>query len=266
MQCFSKYDIDIGEEKIPSLAFRKCKQLAAISLPDGLLFIGDAAFSFCVSLHKICIPASVNFIGVAAFYGSSLEDVTFKGVPEIIEPAIFKDCKRLKRIIVPRGQKPYFCKVLGVESSIIVETDDNHRVDVDERSSTASINFKQKKQALFTYNQHDFKWSVGDSVKLDELFSGPTALIGNPSYQFRRKALFIFLHSDIANRIGQNTKYEIPANVAKFMQKYQEKYNSRTPRIFLFVCDDGKAATFYDEVNLEKTNKNSITIKSLMRI
>ena len=61
-------------------------------------------------------------------------------------------------------------------------------------------------------------------------------------------------------------EYEIPANTGVFMRKYQEKYSSKSPRIFLFVCNDGKVASFYDEVKVVSANKNSITIKSLLRI
>lgn len=122
------------------------------------------------------------------------------------------------------------------------------------------------KITTFTYNYNDFKWSVGNNVSLDELFSGPTALIGNPSYQFRRKALFVFMQSNIANQLRVEAEYEIPANTGVFMRKYREKYSSKSPRIFLFVCDDGKMASFYDEVQLVRANKNSITIKSLLRI
>lgn len=251
---------------ILAIAHRKEKRLTDAGITDDTISIGDAAFSYCMSLKRVVIPESVNFIGVAAFCGSGLEEVVFEGIPEIIEPAIFKDCKHLKRIVVPKGQKPHFCKVLDVDDSIIIESDEKNKMIKAPVPNPVGTSSMPSKQITFTYNQHDFKWSIGDNVSLDELFSGPTALISNPSYQFRRKALFVFLHSDIANQLGQNTEYEIPANVTNFMRKYQDKYCNRSPRIFLFVCDDGKAATFYDEVKLKRINNNSITIKSILRI
>lgn len=228
--------------------------------------MGDAAFSYCISLQRVVIPESVCFIGVAAFCCSGLEEVIFEGVPEIIEPAVFKGCKNLKRIIVLKGKKQHFCKVLGIDSNVIVEADNSHKPEEKTVTKPISTSRRQSRHTTLTYNFHDFKWNVGDNVSLDDLFSGPTVLIGNPSYQFRRKALFVFMKSDIANKLGQEAEYEIPANTSKFMRKYQEKYNSRLPRIFLFVCDDGKKASFYDEVKLVRMNKNSITIKSLLRI
>lgn len=251
---------------LASLKFRKNKGLRSLALPNRLLYIGDAAFSFCTSLKLLTIPESVKFIGVAAFCCSGLEEVIFEGVPEIIEPAVFKGCKYLKRIIVPKGQKKRFCMVLDVDDSIIFEAGEPYKNKEIPVSKTAYENSQTAKQTSLTYNFHDFKWSAGSNVSLDELFSGPTAIIGNPSYQFRRKALFIFMKSDIANHLKQEVVYEIPANSTIFMRKYQEKYSCRLPRIFLFVCDDGKGACFFDEVQLVRANKNSITIKSLLRI
>lgn len=263
---FAPQVIDQREERIPSLAFRKCKQGPTISLPHILLYIGDAAFSLCASLRQISIPPSVNYIGVAAFCGSGLEEVIFEGVPEIIEPAVFKGCKHLNRIVVPKGKKLHFCKVLDVDDSIIVEAGEPYKNKEIPVSKPVYEDSHTTKQTTLTYNFHDFKWSVGSNVSLNELFSGPTALIGNPSYQFRRKALFVFMQSNIANQLRVEAEYEIPANTGVFMRKYQEKYSSRSPRIFLFVCDDGKVASFYDEVKLVRANKNSIKIKSLLRI
>jgi hypothetical protein len=261
-----QYVIDQRVERIPSLAFRKCNLGPTFSLPHVLLYIGDAAFSLCVSLRQICIPPSVNYIGVAAFCGSGLEKVIFEGVPETIEPAVFKGCKNLKQIVVPKGKKLHFCKVLDVDDSIIFEAGEPYNNKEISISKPAYENSHTAKQTSLTYNFHYFKWSVGSNVSLDELFSGPTALIGNPSYQFRRKALFVFMQSNIANQLRVEAEYEIPANTGVFMRKYQEKYSSKSPRIFLFICDDGKVASFYDEVQLVRANKNSITIKSLLRV
>ena len=98
-----------------------------VTLYNGLQYIGDVAFSYCASLKEVVIPASVTFIGVAAFCGSGLEEVIFEGVPETIEPAVFKGCKNLKRIVVPKGQKKRFCKVLDVDDSIIVEAGEPYK-------------------------------------------------------------------------------------------------------------------------------------------
>ena len=102
-------------------------------------------------------------------------------------------------------------------------------------------------------------------MALDAVFSGPITFNGSTSYQFRRKALFVFMHPDILDGLDSGSEYEIPANAVNFMRRYQEKYNSRTPRIFLFKCDSENVAYFYDEVKLVRANKNNIIVKSLLR-
>lgn len=255
----------VNNDTINSITFRKNKLLSKILLPDNLLFIGDAAFSFCMSLRQICIPASVQFVGVAAFCKSGLEEVVFKGVPKIIEPSIFIGCKHLKKVLVPMGQKQHFCKVLGIDRNLIFEGTESYK---DLAPVTKKIEVRSemtKRINTFSYNNRYFYWKSGDSVTLNDVFSGPITFNGSTSYQFRRKALFVFMHPDILDGLDSGSEYEIPANAVNFMRKYQEKYDSRTPRIFLFKCDGGKVAYFYDEVKLVKANKNSITIKSLLR-
>ncbi len=255
----------VNNDTINSITFRKNKLLSKILLPDNLLFIGDAAFSFCMSLRQICIPASVQFVGVAAFCKSGLEEVVFKGVPKIIEPSIFIGCKHLKKVLVPMGQKQHFCKVLGIDRNLIFEGTESYK---DLAPVTKKIEVRSemtKRINTFSYNNRYFYWKSGDSVTLNDVFSGPITFNGSTSYQFRRKALFVFMHPDILDGLDSGSEYEIPANAVNFMRKYQEKYDSRTPRIFLFKCDGGKVAYFYDEVKLVKANKNGITIKSLLR-
>ena len=255
----------VNNDTINSITFRKNKLLSKILLPDNLLFIGDAAFSFCMSLRQICIPASVQFVGVAAFCKSGLEEVVFKGVPKIIEPSIFIGCKHLKKVLVPMGQKQHFCKVLGIDRNLIFEGTESYK---DLAPVTKKIEVRSemtKRINNFSYNNRYFYWKSGDSVTLNDVFSGPITFNGSTSYQFRRKALFVFMHPDILDGLDSGSEYEIPANAVNFMRKYQEKYDSRTPRIFLFKCDGGKVAYFYDEVKLVKANKNGITIKSLLR-
>ena len=266
-------EISISTQCIDSLSFRKNKQLSIVSMSTGLLSIGDAAFSFCESMKKLCVPATVEHIGVAAFCCSGLEHVVFKGVPSDIENSIFVGCQHLKLIIVPRGSKNWFVAKLGIARELIKEEDADELVlpSPTEPIETTPIvssfsRVKSDKLCRFNYNQQNYNWATGDIVALESFFSGPTTLYGNPSFQFRRKALFIFMKSDIANNIlNQEIEYDIPANTGKFMRKYQEKYSNKIPRILLFICDDGKVASFYDEVTLIRANKNSITIKSLLR-
>ena len=255
-------------KSINSLTYRKNAHIKNIVIAEGTTSIGDAAFSFCVSLQEITIPASVEFIGVAAFCASGLEEVTFLGTPELIESSAFVGCKHLKSIIVPKGAKEKFFEILDVDEHLIVEQSSIIKLEnkYDDKANEPKSIQGSCKKTTFSYNYNQFEWRCGDEVFLEDLFSGPTTLIGNPSFQFRRKALFIFIQSNIANKLEQKEEYEIPANVSFFSRKYQEKYSAKTPRIFIFICNNGKVAKVYDEVNYVRTNRNSITVRSLLRI
>lgn len=59
-------------------AFSSCKELTAITLPDGLTKIGGGAFSVCQALTSITIPAGVTEIPSSTFcYCYDLSEVTF---------------------------------------------------------------------------------------------------------------------------------------------------------------------------------------------
>lgn len=98
MSNITEYSARVGTTSIESLAFRKCRSLASVTLPEGLLTIGDAAFSYCNSLRQIRVPASVEHIGVAAFCKSGLVSIRFMGIPKVIESDTFEGCGQLKEI------------------------------------------------------------------------------------------------------------------------------------------------------------------------
>lgn len=254
---------------ILGLSNRKKRFLTKAEIAEGTVSIGDAAFSFCESLKQIRIPASVEFIGVAAFCKSGLETVVFEGVPREIENGVFNGCSHLKQIVVPKGCKAIFVKKLGLVEALVVEADEVSPPRPLPAQPTGNVDLfgnKVVKHAKFNYNQQSFDWAIGDTVNLLTFFSGPTPIVGNPAYVFRRRALFIFLKSATAGKLAQQKEYEIPANVSVFTRKYQEKYGTNTPRVFVFVCDNGQTAKVYDEVQYLKTNNNCIIVKSLLRI
>ena len=90
--------VEAGSEHIDSLTFRKCRSLSNVTLPEGLLTIGDCAFSLCSSLRQIQIPASVELIGVAAFCKSGLMTIQFLGISRVIEADVFESCSQLARL------------------------------------------------------------------------------------------------------------------------------------------------------------------------
>ena len=58
-----------GGETIGFSAFRGCRALLSLTLPDTLKSLDDYAFYGCTMLGKVKIPASVTVIGVDTFMG-----------------------------------------------------------------------------------------------------------------------------------------------------------------------------------------------------
>lgn len=271
MRAFSdiaEYSVRSGTTSIDGLAFRKCSRLSSVTLPDGLLTIGDAAFSFCASLRQILVPASVERIGVAAFCQSGLVTIQFQGIPKEIEANAFEGCQQLKEIVVPIGSRDVFIRKFGLPEDKVIEGKGHVQVTKQAAESSPAPHsgnpFKMKaaRSIHFSYNACYFNWTTGDVVDLRTVFSGPITLMGNLTYEFRRKALFVFMKSAAAKTLKPTATYELPADATTFARKYQDKYANRQPRILIFVCDDGKTARFFDEVWLVRININSITVKS----
>lgn len=271
MTDITEYNVRAGTTSVDGLTFRKCRLLSKVTLQEGLLTIGDCAFSLCSSLRQIQIPASVERIGVAAFCKSGLVTIHFLGIPKVIDVDAFESCSQLKEIVVPSGSRYVFIRKFGFPEDKVVEGWEN--IQVKEQITESSpeppkVNhFVQKEIPLsrFSYNARYFYWSVGDEVNLRNVFSGPITLPGNITYEFRRKVLFIFVKSVIARTLKQEIVYELPADTASFARKYQDKYASRPPRIFIFVCDDSKTARVFDEVKLVRVNTNTIMVSSLLK-
>jgi hypothetical protein len=263
--------VEAGTKHIASLTFRKCKLLSNVTLPEGLLTIGDAAFSLCSSLRQIQIPASVERIGVAAFCKSGLVTIQFLGIPKVIDTDVFESCNQLKEIVVPFGSRDVFIRKFGLPEDKIVEGRGNVQVKQQITESPLEppkVNHFIKKAIQlqrFSYNACYFYWAVGDEVNLKNVFSGPITLTGTVTYEFRRKVLFIFVKSATASTLKQENRYELPVDAVSFARKYQDKYASRSPRIFIFVCDDGKTARVFDEVKLVRINTGTIMVRSLVK-
>ena len=65
----SHYGTTYSVTSIGEKAFRGCKGLTSITIPNSVTSIGERAFSHCTSLTSINIPSSVTSIGEGAFGG-----------------------------------------------------------------------------------------------------------------------------------------------------------------------------------------------------
>lgn len=92
---------NIGRE-----AFYDCYNLVSITIPDSVKSIGLYAFSRCTSLKSIEIPEGITSIGDDAFkMCSSLTSVTIPDSVTSIERRAFEGCSSLKTIKIPDSVK-----------------------------------------------------------------------------------------------------------------------------------------------------------------
>jgi hypothetical protein len=89
---------EIGKE-----AFRRCKTLKDITIPDGIKNIGYRAFS-STGLTKVVIPKTVEKFGDSVFAEcSALESIKLPDGMKRIESTMFAKCSMLKDITIPES-------------------------------------------------------------------------------------------------------------------------------------------------------------------
>ena len=82
-------------------AFRICKSLTSVTIPDGVTSIGGSAFSGCSKLTSVTIPESVTSIGRGVFSGcSSLTSVTIPDSVTSIGDRAFQYCSNLTSVTI----------------------------------------------------------------------------------------------------------------------------------------------------------------------
>ena len=89
-------------------AFRGCKGLTNIDLPNTITQIGRYSFHGCDALTNVEIPNSVTFIGIGAFMNcSSLSELFVPASVELIETSAYSGCVGLTSIEVDENNRYY---------------------------------------------------------------------------------------------------------------------------------------------------------------
>ena len=101
---FSLKSITItGGTSIADDAFAGFGSLTAVSIPDGIEYIGNNAFRGCSAVETFKMPSKASYIGSYAFKDCKLINVDIpKGVTEIGEYA-FENCSAITNINVPEA-------------------------------------------------------------------------------------------------------------------------------------------------------------------
>ena len=85
-------------------AFRNCKELTSVTIPEGVTHIEVHAFDACAGLESVSLPSSLKDIGYAAFGGCiALESVTIPNGVKNIESDSFNGCRELKSVVIPES-------------------------------------------------------------------------------------------------------------------------------------------------------------------
>lgn len=85
-------------------AFRNCKSLKSIEIPESVTEICEDAFYLCESLESVTIPESVTAIRYCAFgFCSSLESINIPADVTGIGDSVFRGCSSLKKINISEG-------------------------------------------------------------------------------------------------------------------------------------------------------------------
>lgn len=106
MKCESLSSLTITEEShlyiVPPAAFRDCKCLKDIQLPESVHSILHEAFLGCVNLRQIVFPLKLKEVDSRAFYECErLQTVSLNDGLERIEHRAFAKCRELSETYIP---------------------------------------------------------------------------------------------------------------------------------------------------------------------
>ena len=104
-------------------AFRNCKELTSVTIPEGVTHIDVHAFDNCTGLKSVSLPSSLRSIGYAAFgKDAELKSVTIPNGVKSIAADAFNGCG-LRSVVIPEsvthiGDRA-FCECRELESVAI---------------------------------------------------------------------------------------------------------------------------------------------------
>lgn len=90
--------------RIGTEAFRNCKELTSVTIPEGVTYIDGRAFDLCDGLKSVTLPSSLKVVGFAAFGKCvGLKSVVIPEGVTRIEMDAFNSCSGLESVVVPNS-------------------------------------------------------------------------------------------------------------------------------------------------------------------
>ena len=103
---FDELQYFTGLATIGETAFRVCRGLTSVTLPENVTSIGKSAFQGCVGLTSVTIPESVTSIGYGAFEAcNGLTSLMIGNKVASIGPGAFTSCISLTSVNIPENVK-----------------------------------------------------------------------------------------------------------------------------------------------------------------
>ena len=97
-------EVEYSVTSIGNSAFKYCRGLTSVTIPNSVTSIGNYAFSDCSGLTSVTIPNSVTSIGWGSFdYCSGLTSVTIPNSVTSIDGCAFSHCSGLTSVTIPNS-------------------------------------------------------------------------------------------------------------------------------------------------------------------
>ncbi len=99
----SENGVLFDKEKTILYKFPKEKDVKQYKIPTSVKTIDVLAFKGCKNIENITIPDNVVYIETWAFEGSGIREVSIPGTIKSIEFSTFRNCSNLERVIINEG-------------------------------------------------------------------------------------------------------------------------------------------------------------------
>ena len=122
--------VGIGEN-----AFKQCRKIERLIVPEGIEYISAGAFAECRKLNRIILPESLKELGKmttytisgkGAFEGTAISEIDIPNGVTIIGKLCFKGCKNLRKIVFPDNlqkiEQLAFCGCCSLEKVTLPAT------------------------------------------------------------------------------------------------------------------------------------------------